>query len=62
MQVKLLCAGNKVTRKYWLMANMPNEAKNWPFFAPCPDFMGGHAEFNVELLNCALSLAITHIL
>ena len=33
--------GNNVSRKYWLKADRPNEAeKMWPFFAPCPDFMG----------------------
>ena len=34
--------GNNVTRKYWLIADRPNEAKiMWPFFTPCSDFMGG---------------------
>ena len=37
---KFTMCGNNVTRKYWLIADRPNEAKNmWPFFAPCPDFM-----------------------
>ena len=36
-----LC-GNNFTRKYWLIADRPNEAKKmWSFFAHCPDFMGG---------------------
>ena len=40
---KFTMCGNNVTRKYWLIADRPNEAKKmWPFFAPCPDFMGGH--------------------
>ena len=39
---KFIMCGNNVTRKYWLIADRPNEAKKmWPFFAPCPDFMGG---------------------
>ena len=37
-QVKLLCAGNKVTRKYWSMADRPNEAKNVAFFRPLSRF------------------------
>ena len=41
MQVKLLCAGNKVTRKYGLMVDRPNEAKKGPFSPCCPDFREG---------------------
>ena len=40
---KFNMCGNNVARKYWLIADRPNEAKKmWPFFGPCPDFMGGH--------------------
>ena len=39
---KFTMCGDNVTRKYWLIADRPNDAKKmWPFVAPCPDFMGG---------------------
>ena len=40
---KFTLCGHNVTRKYWLISDRPNKAKKmWPFFAPCPDLMGGH--------------------
>ena len=40
VQIKLLCAGNKVTSKYGLMVDRPNEAKK-ALFRPLSRFLGG---------------------
>ena len=56
--------GNNVNRKYWLIADRPNEAKKmWPFFAPCPDLMGwGHAPLpSVFLHPCTYTYTHTYI-
>ena len=37
---KFTLCGNHVNRKYWLIADRPNEAKKCGLFASSPDFMG----------------------
>ena len=39
---KFTLSENNVTRKYWLIADRPNKAKNVALFRPLSKFHGGH--------------------